>query len=199
MSEWLAIGAVAALAAVQSRRRGSRALPISALTPKEFAELLNLVQRGDEDSFAYLQSRSIDPQDYSMDDVWREQMNRVEAKLEREYGPHAGLNGDWSVVAYHVGPSESPNAESGDAYIIDNEDDTFSLVRRFYSPWNLYDNPPQELISQQRRRGATEAQIQEMREGNDAFIELGHVGPEDIDSLIQKAKPFAKPRRTIAG
>ena len=47
-------------------------------------------------------------------------------------GIECGLNADWCVKAWHFGPSEKPNETSGDVYVIDNEDSSFHVVRRFY-------------------------------------------------------------------
>ena len=43
-----------------------------------------------------------------------------------------GLNADWSVQAYYLGEGE-PNTLTGQLYVLDNEDETFSLVQRNYS------------------------------------------------------------------
>jgi hypothetical protein len=49
-------------------------------------------------------------------------------------GSSCGLNADWSVSAWHFGPSSDVNKTDGDFYILDAEDGdhTFELVRRFY-------------------------------------------------------------------
>lgn len=46
-----------------------------------------------------------------------------------------GLNADWNVQAWHLGPSDTPNMNDGDLYLLDNESDagTFSVVRRSYN------------------------------------------------------------------
>lgn len=43
-----------------------------------------------------------------------------------------GLNADWSVMAWHLGPSAIPNRTSGDLYLLEDEEDesSFTLVRR---------------------------------------------------------------------
>jgi len=50
------------------------------------------------------------------------------------------LGADWCVLAWHFGPSGTPNLVDGDYYITDLEDpddvDAFGLVRRFYSDDN---------------------------------------------------------------
>jgi len=50
-----------------------------------------------------------------------------------------GLNADWCVSAWFIKPQrvtfdrESvPNMSDGSAYLVDNEDDSFSIVRRYY-------------------------------------------------------------------
>jgi hypothetical protein len=40
-----------------------------------------------------------------------------------------GLNASWSVPAWHIGPSKTPNLEPHDYYLIDLEEDgTFAVV-----------------------------------------------------------------------
>lgn len=48
------------------------------------------------------------------------------------HGQNVGLNGDWSVSAWHLGPSSVPNKNDGDFYLLDNEDNSYSVVQRFY-------------------------------------------------------------------
>jgi len=43
-----------------------------------------------------------------------------------------GLNADWSVSAWHLGPSAEPNLTDGDMYLTDDEDGYMSLVQRSY-------------------------------------------------------------------
>lgn len=43
-----------------------------------------------------------------------------------------GLNADWCVRAWHVGPGAKANETSGDFYILDSERDTYLVVQRFY-------------------------------------------------------------------
>lgn len=63
---------------------------------------------------------------------------KVNAALTREFGPHCGLNADWRVTAYHVGPANSvANRTDGAAYLLDDEnaeDGTWTLVTRHYGP-----------------------------------------------------------------
>ena len=48
-----------------------------------------------------------------------------------EFGRHCGLNADWSVMAWHLSPGPA-NKTSGDFYFLDNEDGTWSIVKRTY-------------------------------------------------------------------
>jgi len=57
---------------------------------------------------------------------------RVAKRLTKRLGPNVGLNGDWSVSAWHLGPGSEPNQVSGDWYVMDNEDETYSIARRWY-------------------------------------------------------------------
>lgn len=51
-------------------------------------------------------------------------------------GVRCGLNADWSVQAWHFGPTGVANTHQGDYYILDLEDDEhpggFELVQRYY-------------------------------------------------------------------
>ena len=42
----------------------------------------------------------------------------IETDLRNRF---CGLNADWSVDAWHYGPSDKPNMTSGDLYVYDNE------------------------------------------------------------------------------
>lgn len=69
----------------------------------------------------------------------------VDAKLAEAGLPvrPCGSNGDWCVNAWHMGPGPKPNQTSGDTYLLDQEDGTFSVVQRFYDedlPEPLGDN-----------------------------------------------------------
>ncbi len=45
-----------------------------------------------------------------------------------------GQNADWSVEAWHLGPSARPNRFDGDLYLIRGDDDgTWSVFQRFYN------------------------------------------------------------------
>jgi len=47
-----------------------------------------------------------------------------------------GLNADWSVRAWHLGPKDHPKRHDGDVYLLDDESDhaqTFSVVRYYPS------------------------------------------------------------------
>lgn len=63
--------------------------------------------------------------------------------LNATYGPHCGLNGDWSVCAWCVWNSGQGVNRGTGLYITDNEDDTFSLVRRDSEADSSDDNPAQ--------------------------------------------------------
>lgn len=52
-------------------------------------------------------------------------------KTQTEF-TQCGLNADWCVTAYHLGPSDEPNKNSGDFYLIDNEDKTWSVMQVIY-------------------------------------------------------------------
>ena len=60
--------------------------------------------------------------------------NRLEASIDRIFEYFAwqecGLNGDWSVQAYHYG-FRTPNIWNGDLYVTDQEDGTFDLVKYY--------------------------------------------------------------------
>lgn len=43
-----------------------------------------------------------------------------------------GLNADWCVCAWHLGIGE-PNKTDGELYLIDNEDESYSIVIRHYA------------------------------------------------------------------
>lgn len=47
-------------------------------------------------------------------------------------GTACGLNADWIGSTWHIGPSDEPNHVDGDLYITDNENGSYSLVRRYY-------------------------------------------------------------------
>ena len=60
--------------------------------------------------------------------------NRMMDSIDRIFDYFAwqecGLNGDWSVQAYHYGFSR-PNIWDGDYYVTDQEDGTFDVVRYY--------------------------------------------------------------------
>ena len=60
-------------------------------------------------------------------DMWKQFV-----KWSIEENSDCGLNADWSVSAWHIGPSGTPNWHDGDFYIVDNEDDTYAIVQRFH-------------------------------------------------------------------
>lgn len=51
-----------------------------------------------------------------------------------DYGfRYCGQNADWSVSAWHVGPSKVPNINEGDVYILeDDESSDYFVARRWY-------------------------------------------------------------------
>ena len=59
-----------------------------------------------------------------------------------------GLNADWCVSAWHLGPGVVPNTQNGDWYVIDTEADEpqpyYDVVRRWYNHGNDsdYDSVP---------------------------------------------------------
>ncbi len=61
-----------------------------------------------------------------------------EEYLAKLGGVSCGLNADWSVQAWHFGPTGAANTHQGDYYILDLEDDqrpdSFELVQRYYIP-----------------------------------------------------------------
>lgn len=77
------------------------------------------------------------------DEQWRstlfseDRVRKLLAESGIAYKP-CGLNADWAVSAYHLSPGE-PNKNSGDHYLLDDEetDDSgrplFSVVRRLYT------------------------------------------------------------------
>lgn len=54
-----------------------------------------------------------------------------------------GLNADWGVSAYHLGDG-APNHEPGGVYLLDNEDGTWDIVRRYYRD-DSYEGAPDVL------------------------------------------------------
>lgn len=49
--------------------------------------------------------------------------HQVEAALTRRFGRHCGLNADWAVTAFHVGPAGSrANVTDGAAYLLEDEE-----------------------------------------------------------------------------
>ena len=57
-------------------------------------------------------------------------MNSIDRIFDYFSWQECGLNGDWSVQAYHYGFSR-PNLWDGDFYITDQEDGTFDLVKYY--------------------------------------------------------------------
>ena len=92
---------------------------------------------------------------WSEEDWWALQGGAISKRL----GSNVGLNADWSVSAWHLGPSQVANMQGGEAYLLDNEDDSYSIVRRYYVDEG-YDG-----ISAQDRRDHADG-------GNDAVVEI---------------------------
>ena len=46
--------------------------------------------------------------------------------------PSCGLNGDWSVSAWHIDIAGTANRTDGGCYLLDDENGCFSIVRRWY-------------------------------------------------------------------
>ena len=65
-----------------------------------------------------------------------EARDRKVRELARKLGlPSVGLNADWSVSAWHAGPSDAPNMTGGDVYILEDEEayePTYIVARRWY-------------------------------------------------------------------
>jgi hypothetical protein len=61
-----------------------------------------------------------------------EEFGYIKLTARGEGGRQCGLNADWSVSAWHIGPSASPNQHDGDLYLLDDEDGYMSLVQRTY-------------------------------------------------------------------
>ena len=102
--------------------------------------------------------------------------------------PSVGLNADWSVSAWHVGPSFSPNRIGGDIYILEDEEadePTYLLVRRWYVD-DGYEVGKQYLgLPEEYREWADGA--------NDAIVELG-----SFSSFAQAAKAAIKLRHRLS-
>lgn len=56
-----------------------------------------------------------------------------------------GLNADWAVPAWHLSAGK-PNSTSGDYYLLDNENDTYSIVRRWYPKDDIVDDWTETVV-----------------------------------------------------
>lgn len=51
-----------------------------------------------------------------------------------------GSNADWSISAWHVGPSKVPNTNEGDVYVLeDDETSNYFVSRRWYDDEEMGD------------------------------------------------------------
>ena len=109
-----------------------------------------------------------DDDDY--EEAWRRREEEVR-ELARQLGlPPVGLNADWSVSAWHAGPSDSANMTGGDVYILEDEEaydpqQLYMLVRRWYVD-DGYETGQKYL--------GLPKKYQDWADGsNDAIVELG--------------------------
>jgi len=58
-----------------------------------------------------------------------------------------GLNADWNCDAWHLGPSATPNMNSGDFYILEDEEQygKFFLVQTNYDGTDVFEEDVVEL------------------------------------------------------
>ena len=100
-----------------------------------------------------------------------EKRDREVRELARQLGlPPVGLNADWSVSAWHAGPSSRPNRVGGDVYVLEDEEahePSFLVVRRWYvDPSDDPDGPGYTGMP---------AKYREWADGhNDAIVELAN-------------------------
>jgi len=86
--------------------------------------------------------------------VWLRKEDAAIEKLNEAYGDHVGLNADWNVRAWHVGPTAHPNLNDGDLYILEIEDQPgdFSLVQRWHEAEGndvieeIFEGPAEDVI-----------------------------------------------------
>ena len=65
-------------------------------------------------------------------DITDEEFGYIKLLARGAGGRQCGMNADWSVSAWHIGPSATPNRNDGDLYLTDDEDGYMSLVQRTY-------------------------------------------------------------------
>ena len=70
----------------------------------------------------------------SPDDVYRCNSCYIDMRLASTLKyPTCGLNADWCVQAWYLdGPWSEANLTSGGTYLLDNEDGTYLIVKRYY-------------------------------------------------------------------
>ena len=101
------------------------------------------------------------------------------AALARLGAPQVGLNADWAVPAYFLGPG-SPNRTAGATYLLDTEDGRWILVRRWYVD-DDYAGMPEEFRA-------------EADGDNDAIVELARfeTAPDAV-AFIEAERRGARP------
>jgi hypothetical protein len=158
---WLALlGAGAMMAAGATRRRRGSGM-VTRLHPQidkvsdQQLKALGVYHdwRSDEQrrarAKAFLQQHAVDPQadGFWEDDVWRQRIRRREAWLSKRFGGDVGLNADWSVSAWRIDDHDPRYGYQGQRYVIDNEDDTYSVVQRFQDPESPDETEIREIVT----------------------------------------------------
>ena len=71
----------------------------------------------------------------------------MRALLTANYGASVGLNADWNCDAWHVdyGP---PHRQSGDIYVLDNDDGSYTVVRRWHMRHGYDDGRGNDLVEE---------------------------------------------------
>ena len=119
------------------------------------------------------------------EELWEKRESEVR-ELARQLGlPPVGLNADWSVSAWHAGPSSRPNRVGGDVYVLEDEEahePSFLVVRRWYvDPSDDPDGPGYTGMP---------AKYREWADGhNDAIVEIAN-----FTTFAQAAKAAIKLR-----
>jgi hypothetical protein len=184
-----ALGAVGAVAAASMARRGSAAYDIERLTEAELDQIrawFDAPIDGPEQARIgqALAQRGIDPMDYGDEGVWRQGIRRKDAWISRHLGPDVGLNADWSFSAWHVGKID----DGGHRYILDNEDDTYSLVER----WNYGHLDPVEQANARRAYRARHGNLDDFDYESDYIEDLEHFA--DFEALKQWVRTHHRKR-----
>ena len=150
---WLALTGMAALSVIRGVRQGS-ATQITELTDAQLADyfllldLLLLRDLGEPGQWLAVQNRlhnqGLDLEDFTETDLFAEKTRRQDAWLREQLGGDVGLNADWATSAWHLGSGPRPtlagprwtdslpNRQSGDYYVTDDEDGSWSILRRTY-------------------------------------------------------------------